>query len=314
MNKLSSNDKKPLHIENPIAETLLIPLYMKAKLTNQNSIIIKDSSAVDLVSKLNYNFDKFSAADMSLIGCGLRADYFDQYAIQKIEQSIQQNYHLVIISIGCGLDNRYQRIVEQTNIDKTYFDNIHFYEIDLPEVIELRSKLIPEKYNQHYIAGSMFEDKWLIDILNTLKLNTTNNNLPINVNFCFLIEGVLMYFQSEQVKSFFAMLADTLTHANKTSKDSYHIADIDIMFDATGVLATKFSKKHDAVRHMNAEFKWGMSNNEQLTIWDKRYKLQSSKYIMDIKPHLWSIKAKLIRLIPKFRKFSKILNYSIEIN
>lgn len=41
----------------------------------------------------------------------------------------------MVVNIGCGLDTRYQRIKEKKNAV--------FYELDLPEVMALRERLLP---------------------------------------------------------------------------------------------------------------------------------------------------------------------------
>lgn len=60
------------------------------------------------------------------------------------------------MNVGCGLDTRYQRIEEH--------DKAIFYEMDLPEVIDLRRDLLPEPAGDHYIAGSLLETQWMDDL------------------------------------------------------------------------------------------------------------------------------------------------------
>lgn len=313
---LEAKSFKP-EIQDVIADTLFIPLYMRAKLTQRKKDrIINDSSAVKLVEQIDYNFEKYQQADMSLIGCGVRADYFDQFTITHIRQSLRRNRPLAIVSIGCGLDDRYQRISDQINTSIITSDLLHFYDVDLPEVIELRTKLLPEASNQAYIAGSILEPAWLTHLLSHLHDSAYATTLPID--FIFLIEGVLMYFEEAQVEAFFVTLAEALRNNSENTPDhqanptnGVRIGDVRVMFDAMTGLGVKMSDKHDAVSKSNAQFKWAMDDKHILSLWDERYQLDELTYIMDIKPKLWPRKARLIRLIPPIHNISRILSYSL---
>lgn len=52
-----------------------------------------------------------------------------------------------MVNVGCGLDTRYQRV---GNDGKAVF-----YELDLPEVIAIRRRLIPEPENDCYLSASV---------------------------------------------------------------------------------------------------------------------------------------------------------------
>ena len=94
-----------------------------------------------------------------------------------------------MVSIGCGLDSRFQRISNHNQAT--------FYELDLPEVINLREKLFPASAKDLTIKGSMLKTDWM-DML--------RQKHP-HGRFLFLAEGVMMYFNEEQVKSVIQNLA-----------------------------------------------------------------------------------------------------------
>ena len=135
--------KEKFEFQNVVAETLLIPLYMRAKESKRKSqdIIISDPLAESLVNNIDYDYSKFDNAWMSALGCVIRGRLFDQ----KVQEFILKEEHPITVNIGCGLDTRYQRIKERKNCI--------FYEIDLPEVIAIRKHFIPEPKNDFYIEG-----------------------------------------------------------------------------------------------------------------------------------------------------------------
>lgn len=137
--------------KNDIAETLLIPLYMRAKESRRGKeAIIIDPIAQKLVEKIEYDYSKFDNAKMSEIGCAIRCWFFDK----KVRDFVQTHINPVIVNVGCGLDARCQRTVEG---DK----NVTFYSLDLPDTIKLREQYIPAAVNEKYISSSMFETTWM---------------------------------------------------------------------------------------------------------------------------------------------------------
>ena len=142
--------KQKYEFKNVVAETLLIPLYMRAKESRRKGdAILKDTMAEQLVDSIEYDYSQFDGAKMSEVGCVVRGKYFDD----AIRRFILSHPHPVVVNVGCGLDTRYQRIGnDQAAV---------FYELDLPEVIDLRRKLIPETGEDRYIAASLLETGWM---------------------------------------------------------------------------------------------------------------------------------------------------------
>ena len=178
--------KKKYEFKSVVAETLLIPLYMRAKESRRKDAILRDLQAEQLVESIEYDYSKFDGAKLSAIGCVVRGLYFDN----TIRHFIATRKNPIIVNVGCGLDTRYQRIEEH--------DKAIFYEMDLPEVIDLRRDLLPEPAGDHYIAGSLLETQWMDDL---------RKKHPEG-EFIIVIEGVLMYFYEKQVRQLLTRLAD----------------------------------------------------------------------------------------------------------
>ena len=115
-----------------VAETLLIPLYMRAKESRRDNPILYDKAAERLADSLEYDYSQFDGAKLSEVGCVVRGWYFDR----AVRRFIEAHPHPVVVNVGCGLDTRFQRIGDGKAV---------FYDLDLPEVIALRRELIPEQ-------------------------------------------------------------------------------------------------------------------------------------------------------------------------
>ena len=61
-----------------VAETLLIPLYMRAKESRRNNPILYDKAAERLADSLEYDYSQFDGAKLSEVGCVVRGWYFDR--------------------------------------------------------------------------------------------------------------------------------------------------------------------------------------------------------------------------------------------
>ena len=171
--------KQKHEFKSIVAETLLIPLYMRAKESHRDNPILNDKTAERLADNLEYDYSKFDGAKLSEVGCVVRGWYFDH----AVQQFIKTHPNPVVVNVGCGLDTRFQRIGNGKAI---------FYDMDLPEVISLRRELIHEQPGNVYIAASLLETDWMDDLLRKHPRS----------EFIFIVEGVLMYFYEKQVKAF----------------------------------------------------------------------------------------------------------------
>ncbi|MGB8310995.1 MAG: class I SAM-dependent methyltransferase, partial [Halobacteriota archaeon] len=160
------------------------------------SSLFYDAKAIELVERIDYDF---SASDMpfedimfnisrkiNLLGSGLftlRAKQFDD----KVKAYIAEHPYASVINIAAGLDTTFYRV-----------DNglIHWYDLDLPAVIDIRKQLLPEPDRVTYIAKSLLDPSWCKDIKHT-------------EDGVFMIAGgVLGWFNKSEVEQFFLMLAD----------------------------------------------------------------------------------------------------------
>jgi methyltransferase (TIGR00027 family) len=264
------------YITNDVAETLFITLLMRCEETKHPKPIIQDPKACELVESIDYDFSRFKNGKWSGIGTSIRVRHFDN----KVTQFIERNKHPVVVLIGCGLDTRYQRL---QNSRKAVF-----YELDLPEVIALRQRLLPPEKNQAYISASMLETEWM-DMLATKHPKG---------RFIFVIEGVLMYFSENEVRTVISELARRF-HGSQ------------LHFDAISTWMSRQSHRHDTVKHVNAKFRWGIKDSVEMESWALNLKHRETLYYMDSEKARWGMKGYILSILPVFRKASCLLHYDI---
>lgn len=234
---------------NNISETMLITLHARAKDAESKNPILNDKKSSEILSQLDYDFSKFEKAWASYYGILSRAKVMDN----ETKKFIQKYPDCVIVSIGSGLDTRFLRV-----------DNgkIRWYDIDLPEVIEERKLFFEPNERVTDIAKSAFDSAWTKDI----KLE--------GKKLLIISEGVLMFFEEQQIKQFLEILTDNF--------DSFE-AQFDLLYKGT----VKMSKKHDTLKNMKAKFSWGVKDGSEVVKLNPKLKLTGLiNFTDEMKHHL----------------------------
>ena len=126
-----------------VTETMLQTIYARAKETKTRGAI-KDSKAVEIIDSLDYDFslaDKDSAMHNGVIA---RTIVLDRLA----GKFLRSHPGAVAVNIACGLDTRCYRM-------KGYS---HWYNLDIPETIEVRRSILPPTEKITQIAMSAMDD------------------------------------------------------------------------------------------------------------------------------------------------------------
>ncbi|PID57611.1 methyltransferase [candidate division KSB3 bacterium] len=233
-----------------VPETLLIPLWARAAESVHPDPIIRDDKAVDMIKKIDYDFSKFEHSWMSQVGVAIRTELLDK----STQDFIVRHPKAVIINIGAGLDTRFSRI-----------DNgsIRWYDLDLPEVIALKKQFFEENDRYRMIAKSVFDTSWYNEIERA------------GAAVLILAEGILMYFDEEQVKSLFHHLIT-------------HFPGAMMLFEMLAPFMVGKSKHHEAVKKIGgAEFKWGISNSRVMESWNPHIRIVNEANYFDYHKKRW---------------------------
>ena len=172
---------------NNLSKTLFFPLYCRAIESKRKNPILKDEKAVEIVNILDKYFSKTNSDFYEMLlqqklpktyikKINLLTKKFDEYAINFLLKKPNG----IIVNMGCGLDTRFNRINKK----------VEFYDLDLPEVIELKKQFLEENNYYHFISSSLLDFRW-IDSLSKNK----------NQTFMFLAQGIFSYLRENDVKS-----------------------------------------------------------------------------------------------------------------
>ena len=244
---------------------MLITLWAKATENQHRNPLLRDEKAAEIISKIDYDFSKFKKASFSQAGVCVRASLIDEEA----RAFIAAHPDAVVIQLGAGLDARYERLGCPPVT--------HWYDLDLPEVIAIRRQLLPETEKNTYLSLSLFDEEWI----KTVK----KHNAPVLI----ILEGVLMYFDEEQVKTFFNMVCSQL---NNTT----------ILLEILAYMLVKHAKQHDAVSKTEhkAEFRWSILNTADMEQWHPHLHLSKEYYMSDYDQGRYPFLFRMLYKVPFF--------------
>jgi len=260
-----------------VAETLLIPLYIRAIESQRPDALLKDENAVALVAQMESAFSGIKQIKMDendRLTLILRNREFDRY----VRDFLARYPQAVVVHIGCGLDARFERV-----------DNgqVEWYDLDLPEVIELRRKFIDEEGGRyHFLACSAFDSAW-IDMV------SIHRQRP----FIFLAEGVFMYFKEAQIQSLVLTLLD-------------HFPGAELVFDAFSPFLVKMNNFRFKVSRtkLSARYHWGLKRGKDLESWGEGISLLDEWFPLD-RPEPRLARIQWMRHIPLLAKVMGIFHY-----
>jgi O-methyltransferase involved in polyketide biosynthesis len=259
-----------------VSESLLLPLYIRSLETDRPDAILRDSRAVELVSKLGINASKFTQAQVSdevQVSLLLRNRQFDRLT----QDYLTRNPEAVVIYLGCGLDSRFERL-----------DNgqVEWYDLDLPEVIGLRRKLLGDADGRyHLLAYSALDPAWMDNV---------NNQFHPTL---FLAEGLFMFFDQAQVMNLVLAL-----------KDRYPTSEL--IFDAFSPFYVWGNNRRVARTHIGAMAKWALKGGRELEGWGENIHLLEEWYpFLSPEPRLSHLR--WVRYIPFLYKTSGIFHYRL---
>jgi O-methyltransferase involved in polyketide biosynthesis len=264
----------PIQKLGGVAETLLFPLYFRALETRRPDALLKDENAVTLIAQINHDFSHFKFDSEDQVTIILRNREFDRRARDFLARHPQA----VVVHLGCGLDTRFERV-----------DNgrVEWYDLDLPEVIELRKQLIGgEKERYHLLACSLLAEDWPAML-----------GVHRQASFLFLAEGVFMYFREAQVKALLFSL-------------QRHFPGAELVFDTQSPYVIWANNIRYARSKVATRFHWGLTRGKDLESWGKGIHFLDEWFIFDHpEPRLAHIR--WMRHIPALAKAMGIFHYRL---
>jgi O-methyltransferase involved in polyketide biosynthesis len=262
-----------------VAETLLIPLYVRAVESARPDALLRDEKAVSVLAQMDSAFSRIRQIKMDegdRVALVLRNRECDR----RVREFLASHPGAIVVHIGCGLDARFDRVDD---------GKVEWYDLDLPEVIRLRQRFIGrDRERYHALACSVFDGEWL----DTL---SANRRRP----FLFLAEGVFMYFEEAQVRSLVLRLQETFPGA-------------ELVFDAFSPFLVRANNFRFRISRagIGARYRWGLKRGKDLERWGDGIRLLDEWYLLD-RPEPRLARVRWMRHIPLLARVMGIFHYRL---
>lgn len=259
-------------------ETLLIPLYGKAIESKKKSPILFDTKAIEIVGKINYDFNSLKIPGKTNTMMCLRAKLLDNFVIDFLNNKNRN----VVLHLGCGLDSRYNRI-KNAKVD--------WFDLDFKEVIDIRRNFYPESEKYHLIASSVEESEWI-------------KKIPVREeNYLVIAEGLFMYLKEDEIKTLLSSIKRRIGYYT-------------LIFDAFSIYTSKKVNNHPSIKKTGAKIYWGIDDPNELNNWDSGISfIKEIPFTSNEEIESMGFGTKLIykiaNLFPIARKAQRILIYTI---
>ena len=198
--------------KDSVQETLIIPLYGRWICSRRFPGLYQDAAAAILMEKVDYDFaplERRANGLMQTFGA-LEVAMRQNDLAWEVRDYLNAHPRAAVINLGCGLDNTGRAC-----------DNgrCSIWNIDLPDVIELRDRLLPPGEREKNLTFDLKDPRWM---------DAVRNDPDDGV--VLFAAGVFYYFTTEEVKALVTGIAKRFPGGR-------------LVFDAAGQTAVRLMLK-----------------------------------------------------------------------
>ena len=190
-----------------VADTLYIPLAARVYVSKRFPEYFFDPKSLELEDAIPGESIQKGSNEYTMIASAARYHNLDVMARAYIAAHPTCN----IVNVGCGLETMFWRIGPRA-------PEARFYEMDLPQVIETRRRILGEPQRDELIAGDAFDLSWA-------------EHLDTSLPTLIIVSGVFQYFHNADVLGFIADAKETFACA-------------ELIFDATNTKGLEYTNKY----------------------------------------------------------------------
>lgn len=214
-------------------ETLLMTLSGRATQSRWKEPILRDPWAEEAMRHIDYDMSKQLTGvaswglwkDIGPTIIATRAATFDLLTTRYLAEHPEAT----VLHVGCGMDSRVFRVAPPAGVQ--------WFDVDYPDVIDLRRQLFPERDAAYHPVGAQLDDlRWLDEV-------------PRGQPGLLLAEGVLHYLSETEVK---ALLNAVVAH----------LPGGQIVFDICNSFIVKRAGSN--VGGTGATYKWGLDDPQDI--------------------------------------------------
>ena len=273
--------ERKYHIErNTVQETLVIPMYGRMKSSQLYPFLFKDDGAARLMSRIDYDFSSLESNSRN----AMQRFGFLEVAVRQYNlawegrDSLKTHPNAAVVNLGCGLDDTGRHCDNGT---------CRIYNIDYPDVIEVRNDLIPPGAREVNMACDLNDTSWF-------------QAIDASGGAVFFASGVFYYFLRSQVQKLVTAMAAAFL-GGRLVVDAANRTAVKLMLKTW----VKYAKIKDVGAYFSVE-----DAQTELSPWTKESKVSSRNFMLgynDLKdPSVSGLFRFIARIGDKFMKMRVI--------
>lgn len=235
--------------KNTVQETLIVPLYGRKMCSEKFPELYMDVFAKELCERIDYDFTDLEKKNSSFLYefGSLEAAMRQLDIMWEIKEYLKKYPEATVVNLGCGLDETGKAC-----------DNglCSIVNIDFPDIIEIRKKLIAEQNREKNIACDLKDYTWMKEI-------------DDSKGVIFFAAGVFHYFKMDEVKALVLEIAKRYTGGC-------------LVFDSVGKLGLKLmmskTLKNMGIKDVDGFFY--INNPGKDLYWSEKIKVTSKGYML----------------------------------
>jgi O-methyltransferase involved in polyketide biosynthesis len=248
-----------------VQESLLVPLYARSLDSVKKRPLLNDPKAVEMVESIDWDFQRFNQR-WRMMACLLRTAIYDEW----VKAFLSRHPKGTVVEIGAGLNTRFERLDNGT---------VHWFDLDLPDVVELRRRFFTDSERRVTLAGSVADPCWMAPV--------RQSPGP----YCLVAEAVFMYLTEQEVRASLSQIAG-------------HFPGATIAFDTANRMAIEHGNKDHASRNLDAYAAWACEDPREIEQWGIGLRLVESRSLFNAPD---SAKSRLsLATRAAFRIFAKV--------
>lgn len=256
--------------------TLLATLYARALDARAADPILGDAYAAAAVDRIDFDARATRMTPSMARHVAIRARLLDGWAAEFLAA----HPDAAVAHLGCGLDSRVHRMDPPATV--------RWFDVDYPEVIDLRRRIFPERESYTMIGSSVTEPGWV-------------DELPADRPLLVIAEGLVYYLTEADGRR----LVERLTGRAPSGE---------LVMDALSRLGVRLQRFNKPVRAAEATVHWGIDDPRELEAWHPGLRCVTaiSAFRMPGRERLTAPSRatfRLFSLIPAFDRTARFLRY-----
>jgi O-methyltransferase involved in polyketide biosynthesis len=130
-----------------VQETLFIPLAARARETSNPRPVLRDPRAAEILASVDFDTEKYGRGWGGRVTV-LRTVIFDGW----VSDFLTAHPGGTVVEIGTGLNTRFERVGA---------GQAHWFDLDLPDTIELRRRFFADSGRRRMLAASVLDEDWM---------------------------------------------------------------------------------------------------------------------------------------------------------